>query len=62
MSDFGTATLDLREKSDIKPIFPRAGSKLTEFWNRLIRLRKNISPSGWIPVFISMLAARQIEL
>jgi hypothetical protein len=31
MSDFGTVTLDLREKSGFKPIFPRAGPKLTEF-------------------------------
>jgi hypothetical protein len=27
MSDFGTATLDLEEKSDFRPISPRAGSK-----------------------------------
>jgi hypothetical protein len=35
MSDFGTATLDLKEKSDFRLVFPRAGPKLTEFWNRL---------------------------
>jgi GDP-D-mannose dehydratase len=33
MSDFGTTTLDLEEKSDFRPISPRAGPKLTGFWN-----------------------------
>jgi hypothetical protein len=39
MSDFGTATLDLKGKSDFRPIFLRAGPKLTEFWNRLDKLK-----------------------
>jgi hypothetical protein len=38
MSDFGTATLDLEEKSDFRSISPRAGPKLTEFWDWLISL------------------------
>jgi hypothetical protein len=40
MSDFGTATLDLKKKSDFRPIFLRAGPKLTEFWNWLNYQRK----------------------
>jgi hypothetical protein len=36
MSDFGTASLDLEEKADFRPLFPRASPKLTEFWNWLI--------------------------
>jgi hypothetical protein len=33
MSDFGTATLNLREKAVILPLFPKLVPKLTEFWN-----------------------------
>ncbi|GHT69065.1 hypothetical protein FACS1894110_17840 [Spirochaetia bacterium] len=36
MSDFGTATLDLRGKADFRPLFQEPVPKLTEFWNRLI--------------------------
>ncbi|GHV92441.1 hypothetical protein AGMMS50268_29440 [Spirochaetia bacterium] len=35
MSDFGTATLDLRGKADFRPLFQEPVPKLTEFWNRL---------------------------
>jgi len=35
MSDFGTATLDLTEKADLRLFFRKPVPKLTEFWNRL---------------------------
>jgi hypothetical protein len=36
MSDFGTASLDLEEKADLGPLFPKPVPKLTEFWNWLV--------------------------
>jgi hypothetical protein len=35
MSDFGTATLDVRGKSGFRPISQELVPKLTEFWNKL---------------------------
>jgi hypothetical protein len=35
MSDFGTATLDVDEKTASRPFFPKPVPKLTEFWNWL---------------------------
>jgi hypothetical protein len=35
LSQFGTATLDLREKAGFRPRFPRACGKTIGFWNRL---------------------------
>jgi hypothetical protein len=37
---FGTATLDLREKTGFRPLFPGACGKTRGFWNRLIEQQK----------------------
>ncbi|MDR2374975.1 MAG: hypothetical protein LBD96_00900 [Treponema sp.] len=34
-SAFGKATLDLEEKADFWPLFPKLFPKLTEFWEQL---------------------------
>jgi hypothetical protein len=49
MSDFGTAALDLAEKADFRPLFPKPVPKLTEFWNRLTlqQWRGKIKIIGW---------------
>jgi hypothetical protein len=35
MSDFGTATLDVKEKAGFRPLFRKPVPKPTEFWNWL---------------------------